>query len=94
MFGRSCGSVEDDLKILSTHVCFHYIVLLNYPFLEKGCGFPFKQNEILFPSECYMLIMVEIGQVVFEKIYFECGKFIFTSPKKIAPPVFEQKPIT
>ena len=57
------GTGEDDFKILSMY--FHYFVIIS-PW-KKGRGPSFEQTWILITQECFVLSLIEIGQLVLEK---------------------------
>lgn len=70
---RLCRRRFENLVDACVFLLYCIVVL---PLRRKECGFPFKQNKVLFASECYnMLIVDEIRQVVFEKIHFATNLF-------------------
>ena len=51
--------------------------IIYLPPLEKGLGPSFEKNLISFTQGCFVLSLVEIGQLVLEKKIFKFCQFVF-----------------
>ena len=78
---RLCRRRFENLVDACVFLLYCIVVL---PLRRKECGFPFKQNKVLFASECYNMRGWNSPSCFWKDSL--CDKFIFTSPKKIASP--------